>query len=101
MSASASEMVRITTRASASAAPDSTRRLHSRQNRHVEIHHHEVRAQLGGHAHAGLAVGCFTDDLEAVLVQNAAQPPAEQGVVVHQENAESEEVSHRMTSMPE
>jgi hypothetical protein len=66
---------------------DSLDGLDSRHERHREVHHDDVGAQLGGELHSGATVRCLADDLDVVMLEQAPQPASEQRVVVDEDHA--------------
>jgi signal transduction histidine kinase len=63
--------------------------LDARLPRQVEVHHHDVGRQPGDAGDRRLDVGGVGHVADAVLGQQAAQPVAEQVVVVHEQDAEA------------
>ena len=87
MSASWSEIVSTTTRVNGAAVVTWRVASTPRHSRHVEIHHDDVRRELTDESHSVRAVACFSDDLDALLLEQVPKPRAEEIVVVHENDA--------------
>ena len=71
---------------------DLTGRLDAADPRHVEIHHDHVRRQLANGSKSVRSVDALARDLHALLLEQVAQPRAEEVVVVDEENARIDEL---------
>ena len=57
-------------------------------HRHVQVQQHRIGLELFGQLHAFQSVAGLADDLEiALALQQGLQAAAEQGVVIHQQDA--------------
>ena len=69
-------------------AADVPRRLDAGHPRHVQVHHDDVRRRLADEAQRLRAGRRLADDVDALLLEQVAQPGAEEVVVVDEQHAD-------------
>jgi hypothetical protein len=56
------------------------------EHRHLDIEDHQIRSELDGEPHRGLAVAGLADHLEALLLQHLLEVEPDEGLVLGDED---------------